>query len=298
MTPTNSTILQAGPTTQQLQIDGFTINATCSIHPDKTNAPLVILIHGSFLSLRSWNEVILPLSNTASIIAYDRPAFGWSSRPLPDPQHAISYAPEAQSDLIIALIHKLGFRKAILIGNSTGGTIALLTAIRHPEAVSGLVLVGAMIYSGYATSEVPKAIKPMLRLMTPLFSKLMKRLITALYDRNIKGFWHKPERLGAATLSAYRSDLMHGNWARTFWELFLETHHLHLDRAIPSLPTPALVITGVHDLTVKTDESIRLARELPNATLITIPDCGHLPQEEQPAAFINAVKQFMANRQP
>ena len=56
---------------------------------------------------------------------------------------------------------------------------------------------------------------------------------------------------------------------------------------------PSLVITGENDLTVKTAESIRLARELPCAELVIVPDCGHLPHEEQPEAFLVAVKKFM-----
>ena len=56
---------------------------------------------------------------------------------------------------------------------------------------------------------------------------------------------------------------------------------------------PSLVITGEHDLTVKTKESIRLARELPCAELVVIPDCGHLPHEEQSEAFLLAVRKFL-----
>ena len=86
---------------------------------------------------------------------------------------------------------------------------------------------------------------------------------------------------------------MVGDWSRAFWELFLETHHLGLENRLKTMPLPSLVITGEHDLTVKTEESFRLARELPNVELVVVPDCGHLPQEEQPEAFILAVKSFL-----
>lgn len=255
--------------------------------------PLVVLLHGSFLSIRSWCDVVAPLSEKTTVLVFDRPAFGLTSRPVPSPENDVRYSPEAQSDLVVRLIEEVGHEKAILVGNSTGGTLALLVALRHPRQVQGLVLVGAMVYSGYATSEVPAFLKPLLTGMSPVFSRLMKFLITKLYDRNIRGFWYNKALLSDETLAAFRKDLMIGDWSRAFWELFLETHHLGLEKKLGSLEVPSLVITGEHDLTVKTEESFKLAREIPGAELEVIPDCGHLPQEEVPEAFVAAVMLFL-----
>ena len=281
--------LDSTATSRFLDVNGFKVHYRLA----GSGQPLVVLLHGSFLSLRSWRLVFDRLAESVSVLAFDRPGFGLTSRPLPSTATGVSYTPEAQSDLVIALMKKLGFNKAVLVGNSTGGTMALLTALRYPQHVDGLVLAGAMIYSGYATSEIPAFMKPVMKAMTPIFSRLMKFLITRLYDRNIRGFWYNKARLGSDVLSAFRSDLMIGDWSRAFWELFLETHHLRLDERLKTMLQPSLVITGEHDLTVKTEESIRLARELPNAEFVVIPDCGHLPQEEQPEAFVLAVRKFL-----
>ncbi|UZJ36415.1 alpha/beta fold hydrolase [Prosthecochloris sp. SCSIO W1103] len=255
--------------------------------------PLIVLLHGSFLSIRSWRDVVAPLSEKTTVLVFDRPAFGLTSRPVPSPENDVRYSPEAQSDLVVRLIEEVGHEKAILVGNSTGGTLALLVALRHPRQVQGLVLVGAMVYSGYATSEVPAFLKPLLTGMSPVFSRLMKFLITKLYDRNIRGFWYNKALLSDETLAAFRKDLMIGDWSRAFWELFLETHHLGLEKKLGNLEVPSLVITGEHDLTVKTEESFKLAREIPGAELEVIPNCGHLPQEEVPEAFVAAVMLFL-----
>lgn len=255
--------------------------------------PFIVLLHGSFLSIRSWRHVMEPLAEAATVVAFDRPAFGLTSRPVPSKLNEARYSPEAQSDLVVALMDRLGIDRAVLVGNSTGGTLALLTALRHPGRVQGIVLAGAMIFSGYATSEVPAFMKPFMKLMSPMFSRLMKRMITSLYDRNIRGFWHVKERLDDRTLAAFRQDLMVGDWSRGFWELFLETHHLHLDHRLKTLSIPSLVVTGEHDLTVKVEESLRLARELPGAELQVIADCAHLPQEEKPVEFVRCVQAFV-----
>ena len=86
---------------------------------------------------------------------------------------------------------------------------------------------------------------------------------------------------------------MIGDWSRAFWELFSETHNLKLDERLKSMSLPSLVITGEYDSMVKKEESIRLAGELPCSELVVVPDCGHLPQEEQPEAFVIAVKHFL-----
>lgn len=257
------------------------------------NAPVIMLLHGSFLSIRSWRDVMKPLSEDATVVAFDRPAFGLTSRPVPSRHNEARYSPEAQSDLVVSILKQLGHEKAVLVGNSTGGTLAMLTALRYPERVQGMVLAGPMIYSGYATSEVPSPVKPFMKALTPVFSRVMKLLITRLYDRNIRGFWHEKDRLDDDTLRAFREDLMIGDWSRGFWELFLETHHLHLDERMGTLSLPSLVITGEHDLTVKTEESVRLSRQLPGARLEVIPGCAHLPQEERPEEFVIAVRRFL-----
>ncbi|MDP8305380.1 MAG: alpha/beta hydrolase [Candidatus Chlorobium antarcticum] len=255
--------------------------------------PFMLFLHGSFLSMRSWRFVAGPLSEMGTVVVLDRPAFGKTSRPVPSRANGVSYAPEAQSDMIAEFLGLLGIEKAILVGNSTGGTLAMLTALRHPEVVLGLVLVDAMIYSAYAASGVPRLMKPILKAASPLFAVLMRLLITKFFDRLLLSFWNDPSRLSAETLAGYRSDMMEGNWPRGFWEVFLETHHLHLDDRLPSISVPVLVMTGENDRTVKVEESFRLADELEDSVLEVVPDCAHLPHEEQPEVFLGAVRKFL-----
>jgi pimeloyl-ACP methyl ester carboxylesterase len=56
---------------------------------------------------------------------------------------------------------------------------------------------------------------------------------------------------------------------------------------------PVLVITGDDDRIVPTESSIRLSGELPGSELVVIPQCGHVPQEECPEAFLAAVNGFL-----
>ena len=55
-----------------------------------------------------------------------------------------------------------------------------------------------------------------------------------------------------------------------------------------------LVITGDDDRIVPSEYSLRLVEELPNATLDVIAESGHLPHEEQPNAFMQAIIKFLS----
>lgn len=278
----------AEPDSRFIEVNGFRVHY--KRHGD--GPTLVLLLHGSFLSLRSWADVAEPLAGQATVVAFDRPVCGLTSRPLPKGPGASLYSADAQSDLVAALIEALGFRNAVLVGSSTGGTIALLTALRHPQKVRGLVLVGAMIFSGYATSEVPAPVLAMMKGLRPVFSRIMKLMIARLYDPAIRKFWHRQERLTDTRIATYRQEFMLGPWDQAFFELFLATRRLGLDSRLTAITVPTLVVTGEHDRAVKPEESRRLAEEIPGARLAVIPDCGHLPQEERPEDFIDAVKTF------
>lgn len=254
--------------------------------------PTLVFLHGSFLSMYSWRHVLEPLSNVYTIIALDRIAFGKTERPIPDTASSLNpYSPEAQADLTIAIMDKLNVEHAVLVGNSTGGTIALLTALRHPSRVQALCIIGGMVYSGYPVSEMPAWVR---RIIPSSFGAFVVRsIIGRAYNAMIRSFWSVPTRMPPEVLNTYRSLLEMNNWDRAVWELIQATHHLHLDKQLASIQVPTLVLTGAHDKTVPLVQSLRLVKDMPQAGLIILPDCGHLPQEECPKSFIRALTRFL-----
>ena len=82
------------------------------------------------------------------------------------------------------------------------------------------------------------------------------------------------------------------NWDRALWELTVAGEDPGLAARLDELRMPVLVITGDDDRIVPTEDSLRLAREIPGAKLAVMPACGHVPQEECPAVFLAAVEGF------
>ncbi len=253
--------------------------------------PTLILLHGFGASVFSWREVMEPLGELGTVIAFDRPAFGLTERPLSWEEGANPYTPKAQVALVVGLMDALGVDKAILVGNSAGGTVSVNTALAHPERVAALVLVDAAIYEG---GGAPPWTRPLLR--TPQVDRLgplVARQIEKRGDAFLEGAWHDPGKLTAEDRAGYREPLRVENWDRALWAFTKASNASNLAERIEEITLPSLVISGDDDRVVPVESSVRLAEELPNAELVVIPNCGHVPHEECPEPFLEAVKGFV-----
>jgi pimeloyl-ACP methyl ester carboxylesterase len=252
--------------------------------------PAFILLHGFGASLFSWREVTEPLSKFGTVIAYDRPAFGLTERPL-EWQGESPYAPQAQAEMVIALMDKLNIEKAILVGNSAGGTISMLAALQHPERVQALILVDAAVYAG---GGAPAWSRPLLK--TPQMDHLgplIARQIQARGREFIELAFHDPAKITPDIFEGYEKPLRVDNWDKALWKLTVASQESGLVERLEDFSLPILVITGDDDRIVPTEQSLRLADELPNAMLRVIPQSGHLPHEESPDRFMQAVTEFL-----
>jgi pimeloyl-ACP methyl ester carboxylesterase len=252
--------------------------------------PTFILLHGFGASLFSWREVTAPLTEFGTVIAYDRPAFGLTERPLTWEGES-PYSQEAQVELVVGLMDALGVERSILVGNSAGGTIAMLTALKYPQRVQSLILADPAVYAG---GGAPVWIRPLLG--TPQMrhlGPLVSRQIQVRGPELIELSWHDPSKVTPEILEGYQKPLRVAGWDKALWELTLASRESGLAERLSDFDMPVLVITGDDDRIVPTEQSVRLADELPNAQLVVIPQCGHVPHEEQPAEFMQAVANFL-----
>lgn len=276
---------------QFIEINGLNIHAKVKGQGE----PVFVLLHGFGASLYSWRGVMEPLSQAGTVIAFDRPAFGLTERPL-SWKGQNPYSPEAQVDLVTGLMDHLGVQQAILVGNSAGGTVAMQTALTHPSRVSALILVDPAVYNG---GGAPTWVRPLLA--TPQMRRVGPLLARQIQQRGpelIEIAWHDPSRIDSETLSLYKKPLQVENWDKALWDLTLASRSSGLATRLNELTLPVLVITGDDDRIVPTADSIRLASELPNAELVVIANAGHVPHEERPAEFMEAVIHFLAALHP
>ena len=279
----------ADPDSRFIEVNGLDVHTKTAGAGD----PTFLLLHGFGASTFTWREVLAPLGELGTVVAYDRPAFGLTERPLTWAEDENPYTSEAQVALVIGLLDALEVERAILVGNSAGGTVAAETALAHPERVQALVLVDAAIYTG---GGAPALVQPLLQL--PQFDHvgpLIARRLQAQGDAFLRRSWHDPDKITPEIVAGYWKPLRAQHWDEALWELTKASRASGLDQRLDALTVPTLVITGDDDRVVPTEESLRLAAELPNARLDVISNCGHLPQEECPEAFMTAVTAFTAS---
>ena len=252
--------------------------------------PTFILLHGFGASLFSWREVVEPIAEYGTVIAYDRPAFGLTERPM-EWEGESPYSQDSQVELVIGLMDALGIEQATLVGNSAGGTVSMLTALKYPERVTSLILVDPAVYAG---GGAPAWIRPLLG--TPQFDHLgplFARQLEAQGTEFLKTAWHDPSKITPEIFEGYQQPLQVENWDKALWELTVSSRESGLAERVSEFDLPILVITGDDDRIVPTEQSLRLAEELPNAELAVIPQCGHVSHEECPTEFMQAVTDFL-----
>ncbi len=255
--------------------------------------PTFILLHGFGASTFSWREVIDPLSEYGLVIAYDRPAFGLTERPLVWKEDN-PYTQKSNIELLLSLLDVKNIDQAVLIGNSAGGTLATAFTLTHPERVLALIEVDAAIYQTRPDSALLDWLlnTPQVDHLGPLIAR---RLGGTQGEAFIESAWHDPSPLeeNPEILAGYRKPLKAENWDRALWEHTKATNPPELSSQLSQINVPTLVISGDDDRIVPVENSRRLAKAIPHAKLVILENCGHLPQEECPDAFLGAIENFL-----
>lgn len=249
----------------------------------------MVLLHGFGASLYSWREVQPTLAESLTTFSYDRPAFGLTERPI-SWKGSNPYTLTASVAQLDALLEFWGLEQAVLVGNSAGGTVALQYTLDHPERVLALVLVdpsfgGRGPYSNYAWL-----------LNTPQMQRIGPLLVRGISESGLETIdlaWHDPSKQPADTIPLYTKPLQAENWDVGLWLYSTSQTDTGLRERLGELSLPVLVITGDDDRIIPTDQTISAAALIPGAELVVIENCGHVPQEECPQAFLEAVLEFL-----
>ena len=255
--------------------------------------PVYLLLHGFGAHSYTWHELTSSLAERSYVIAFDRPAFGFTERPLKEDFNGFNpYTQEAQLELIKGLMDALSIEQALFIGHSAGARISVEFALAHPDKVTGLVLLDAAIYNSGARTGLGRLLlfTPQMNRMGPLF---MRQFAGEPGLKVLRASWANPDALDDETLEAYQKPLQAADWDKALWEL---TKASSAPQFIPDLPTitqPALILTGLEDKTVPPELSKRLDADLPNSTYAEYEACGHVPQEECPIAVLETLQSWL-----
>lgn len=255
--------------------------------------PKFLLLHGFGASTFTWREVESELGTLGTVINYDRPAFGLTERPLTW-SSTNPYSSAAQVKLAINLLDHFNIQQAVLIGNSAGGRVAVEIALAHPQRVQALILAAPAVGIGGGSGGWMRWL-----LNTPQGERsalffIRHSLGGSSGSSMLTRAWHDSSKADSSIIEGYRRPLRIENWDRALLEL---TRAPRAPDPIPRLNElagiPVLVITGATDQIVPVAISQQVHDGIPNSHFVAIEECGHLPQEECPGPFMQAVRAFV-----
>ena len=258
--------------------------------------PTFLLLHGFTLNAFSWHAQLDSLTSWGRVIAVDQLPYGLSQKLAagdwagPNP-----YARESAVSLMQGLMNQLDLRSVVLIGNSSGGTLAVELALAEPERVSALVLVAPWVYVTRPVLPRFLAESPPLRSVS-LFAARKLGEAMPLLDSSYKD----PSRITTQRRHLAMVHTQTGNWDLAWAALINRSLSTRIAIAddIHKLQQPALVISGDDDRLVPVEDSERVARELPRAVFQKLLGCGHVAHEECPQAFATAVGEWLDQLPP
>lgn len=256
---------------------------TTNFHDAGAGFP-VLFIHGSgpgVSAFANWRLAIPELAKRHRVLAPDMVGFGFTERPAGITCDIATWVRQA-----VGLLDALGLGKAHVVGNSFGGAIALALAIRHPERVGRLVLMGSV--------GVPFPITPGLDAVWGYEPSLdaMKGLL------DIFAFSRELVTDELAELR-YRASIRPG-FQESFSAMFPAPRQRWVDAMasaeadIRAVPHETLIIHGRDDRVIPLSNSLTLLHWIERSQLHVFSRCGHWVQIEHAARFARLLTDFFA----
>ena len=249
---------------------------------DEGQGPAVVLLHGFASALDTWRGVMDELKKDHRVIALDLKGFGWSSRPAGD------YSPQAEAQLVLALMDQRNVTSAAVVAHSWGSSVALAMAIAAPERVTRLALYDAWVYEeqlpttflwarasvvGEALFDLFYSERADEKMARAFYDP--KRYVTEKFVENVERALDRPGTTAAA-LAAVRG--------QRFEEIQTKYH---------DLKQPVLLLWGREDEVTLLTYGERLARDLPHTKLVVYPHCGHFPMIEAKGPSTDELQRFL-----
>jgi magnesium chelatase accessory protein len=251
-------------------------------------APTILLLHGTGAATHSWRGLAPRLAGTFRVLAPDLPGHGFTSMP---PARGLSLPGMAEA--LQALLHATGTTPALVVGHSAGAAVGARLILDGRCAPRGLVgLNPALLPLGGLAGRLFSPAAQWLGgigLAPRLFARLGAS--PAGLDRLLRGTGSTigtEGRRGYATLVGNAGHVAGALGMMANWDL------APLERELPRLPCPLLLIVGARDTTVPPDEAQRVRERMPDAVVETLAGLGHLAHEERPDLVAARIVGFAA----
>jgi pimeloyl-ACP methyl ester carboxylesterase len=235
----------------------------------RANRDPIVLLHEGLGSVSLWRDFpeTLARATERAVFAYSRAGHGASDPP--GVPHTARFMHEEATDRLPAILAEESIERAVLLGHSDGGSIALVFAATNPARVAALILEAAHVF--------------------------VEDVSIASIERMKREYGTTDLRRRLAKYHTHVDAAFHG-W-NDVW-LSQEFRDWNLEAYLPSVTAPTLVIQGEDDKYGTLRQVDAIARQIcgPVETLI-LPDCGHSPHGDQQPRVLAAIQRFLQSAQ-
>jgi pimeloyl-ACP methyl ester carboxylesterase len=242
---------------RRYDVDGAAFHVRVSVEPVPENRPPIVLVHGLLVSSRYMMPTAKRLAPDFRVYAPDLPGYGKSDKP----RRALN-VPEL-ADALAAWMRSAGLKRAALVANSFGCQVAAHFAVRYPERVERLILLGPTV-DPHARGLLSIAARWLL--MVPL----------------------EPFSLD---LVVARDFLDMG--PRCFLASVRHMLHDHIELQLRHIQAPTLIVRGERDTTVSQRWAEEAVRLLPHGRLAVIPGVPHTINYNSPDEVARLIRSFL-----
>jgi pimeloyl-ACP methyl ester carboxylesterase len=237
--------------------------------------PAVVLLHGASANLADMSFDLLPrLAARYTVVAFDRPGHGESGWPARGGEQLAH-----QARMLRAALSELGIDRAIIVGHSYGGAVALAWALEFPESVAGLLLLGAPSQGweggmGLANDLLAHP------LTAPYFSWALPMVMSRVAVSQMVDHLFAPQKAPRGLIGHIDPRRLFAPEPLRANAVQLQTLKRQLLAMVPryaGLRMPVEILHGTADSVVSFDfHAEPLAAMVPNARLTALPGVGHM----------------------
>ena len=259
-------------------IDGINIH-----YRDEGKGFPVVLLHGAFSSLHTFDAWVNELKSEYRIIRYTLPGFG-----LTGPTIDNDYGIDRQIGYLMDLLDHLDIRVCHICGSSLGGWLAWESVLKHPGRFEKLILISP---AGFLdNNSIPS---PFRMARTPFLKHIVrysvKRPVLTYFLREVYG---DPEKITRELVDRYYELFTRNGNVEAFFRLVnskYKDNSLHLKQ----IKHPTLILWGEEDNWLPLHHGYRFTTAIPNSRLFTYAGVGHLPMEEIPFRTSRDLRKFL-----
>ncbi len=251
------------------------------VRDEGDGSPALLCIHGAGGSSVAWMELVRRAAPVRRIVALDLPGHGQSD-PWPHEGDTLT----TYRDAVGTTAGTLKLERAILVGHSMGGMVALACAAAWPDKVAGLVLVGSGAHLPVPASLLERTDKN----PASLPGWLARVGFSPSTPPELAERWASLAFAGALDAAAVNGvDRMpHVD--------FTAVNALDGRALLPKIHCPTLVVAGQDDRLASLDAAAEVVAGIPGAQLEVIAHAGHMIMQEQPGPFWDLLRGFVLER--